>query len=216
MSNSARRAAMVESQLMVNDVTDTSLLQAMGAVPREKFVPAAMEAVAYMDVPVPLPGGRMLLDARSFGKLAQLAAIRATDNVLDVACGAGYSTAVLACLAGHVTGLEEVDELAEAAAANLKALGVKNADVAHGPLAEGLPSRAPFDVIFINGAVEIRPVTLLAQLADGGRLVCVRREGMAGHGTIYVKSDGAIGERTAFGAQLPVLPGFQRVPRFAL
>jgi protein-L-isoaspartate(D-aspartate) O-methyltransferase len=214
MSSPARRAAMIQSQLMVNDVTDAALLHAMGEIPREQFVPAALEAVAYMDVPVKLPGGRVLLDGRCFGKLAQLAAIRSTDKVLDVACGTGYSTAVLARLASHVTGLEEDAGLVQMAAKNLAALGIKNADAVRGKLTEGLPSRAPFDAIFVNGAVEISPQQLLDQLADGGRLVCVRREGASGQGTIYVRSDGAIGERSVFGAQLPVLPGFQKAAGF--
>lgn len=214
MSNSARRAAMVDSQLMVNDVTDPPLLQAMGEIPRELFVPPAMEAVAYMDVPVPLPGGRVLVDARCFGKLVQLAAIGSQDRVLDVGCGTGYSTAVIARLAAYVIGLEEDAELAKAAAKNLATLGIANAEILRGPLKEGQSARAPFDVILINGAVEVDPAQLLSQLAERGRLVCVRRAGTAGQGTIYVRSDGAFGERSAFGAQLPVLPGFQKTAGF--
>jgi protein-L-isoaspartate(D-aspartate) O-methyltransferase len=210
MPDSARRTAMVESQLLPNDVTDARLIKAMGEIARERFVPAAMNAVAYMEGCVPLGGGRALLDARSFGKLAQLAAIRATDRVLDIGCGTGYSTAVLAHLAGHVTGLEEDAEFAHAAEKNLRTLGITNAEIVHGALAAGLPDKAPFDVVFVNGAVEVKPAALLSQLRDGGRLVCVMREGAAGQGCVYLKHDGAIGARAAFGAQLPVLPGFKK------
>jgi protein-L-isoaspartate(D-aspartate) O-methyltransferase len=214
MTDSLRRAAMVESQLKTNDVTDPRLIKAMGDVARERFVPAAMTPVAYMDGCVPLGGGRVLPDPRSFAKLAQLAAIRTGERVLDVGCGTGYSTVVLSHLAGHVTGLEEDAELAHAGQKNLNALGIKNAEIVHGPLTEGSPDKAPFDVILINGAIEFRPAALLSQIEDGGRLVCVLREGAAGHGYLYLKHEGAVGERAAFGAQLPVLPGFKKVPGF--
>jgi protein-L-isoaspartate(D-aspartate) O-methyltransferase len=210
MSDSARRAAMVDSQLRTNDVTDTGIIKAMGEIARERFVPAAMTPVAYMEGYVPLGAGRVLLDARCFGKLVQLAAIRAGDRVLDVACGTGYSTVVLSHLAAHVTGLEEDAELARTAESNLKTLGIGNAEIVHGPLAQGLPDKAPFDVILLNGASEIMPDALLAQIEDGGRLVCVMRQGAAGQGCLFLKHDGAIGKRAAFDAQLPVLPGFKK------
>src|SRR5262249_54716611 len=157
--------------------------------------------------PISLANRRVLLDARSFGKLAQLAAIEPDDSVLDVACGTGYSTAVFSKLASRVTGLGEDPALLPVARENLS--GVGKAEVSGGRLNAGLSTRAPFDVIFLNGAVEVRPDALLEQLADDGRLVCVFREGAAGRGRIYVKHDGAIGERNAFDAQLPVLPGFE-------
>jgi protein-L-isoaspartate(D-aspartate) O-methyltransferase len=214
MSDSARRTAMVDSQLRTNDVTEPRLVKAMGEVARERFVPAALSAVAYMEACVPLAGGRVLLDPRCFGKLAQLAAIQPTDHVLDVACGTGYSTVVLAQLAAHVTGLEEDMALVQAAAKNLSGLHIKNAEIIHGELVQGWREKAPYDVIFVNGAIAVKPVSLLGQLNDGGRLVCVMRDGAAGHGCLYTKHDGAIGERSSFEAQLPVLSGFEKTLGF--
>ncbi len=98
--------------------------------------------------------------------------------------------------------------------ANLKSLGAGNAHVVAGFLPEGLAAESPFDVIFVNAAIEERPDALLAQLGNGGRLVAVVCDGAAGHGYLYVKRDGAISERSAFDAQLPVLPGFAKKPRF--
>lgn len=208
-----QRANMVATQLRTNDVTDARLIKAILAVPRESFVPGSLAALAYMEGCIPLGKGRVLLDLRSFGKLAQLAAVGSGDRVLDVGCGTGYSTAILSELAGDVTALEHDSELAAAASENLS--GTSNAGVVHGPLVEGVPGKAPFDVIFLNGAVEDTPSMLLQQLKDGGRLVCIVRDGAAGHARVYLKHEGAIGERSAFDAAVPVLPGFERRRSFA-
>ena len=208
-----QRANMVATQLRTNDVTDARLIRAILAVPREPFVPGPLAALAHMEGCIPLGNGRVLLDLRSFGKLAQLAAIGSTDRVLDVGCGTGYSTAILSELAGEVTGLEQESDLAEAASENLR--GYAHTEVVCGALADGAPAKAPFDVIFLNGAVEDTPGVLLQQLKDGGRLVCIVRNEAAGHARVYLKHEGAIGERSAFDAVVPVLPGFERRRSFA-
>jgi len=214
MLDSARqRANMVATQLRTNDVTDSRLIKAILSVPREAFVPAALAPLAYMEGCLPLGKGRVLLDLRSFGKMAQLAAIRAEDRVLDVGCGTGYSTAVLAQLAAHVTGIEEEGELAEIARTHLA--GVADVEIESSPMNEGLPAKAPFNVIFLNGAVEQTPHALTQQLSDGGRLVCIVKDGAAGHARLFVKDGSAIGERDAFDAQVPVLPGFEKIRSFA-
>jgi protein-L-isoaspartate(D-aspartate) O-methyltransferase len=208
-----QRANMVATQLRTNDVTDARLIKAILAVPRERFAPGSLAALAYMEGCIPLGKGRVLLDLRAFGKLAQLAAIGPGDRVLDVGCGTGYSTAVLSELAAEVIGLEQDRDLAAAATENLR--GFANAEVACGHLADGLAAKAPFDVIFLNGAVETAPDTLLQQLRNGGRLVGIVRDGAAGHARVYLRHEGAIGERSAFDATVPVLPGFERSPSFA-
>ena len=214
LDSQALRATMVASQLRTNDVTDARLTAAVMAVPRERFAPMANPALAYREGCIDVGHGRALLDPRTFGKLVQLAGIAGTDTVLDVGCATGYSTAVLAKLAKSVVGLEEDESLAVAAAGTLRELGVANARVMKGRLAAGAPDEGPFDAIFVNGAVEVRPETLLAQLADNGRLVTVVFERGAGHGAIFVRHNGAIGERFAFDAQVPVLPGFAKAPSF--
>ena len=98
----ALRTNMVASQLRPNDVHEPRICQAMGQVPRERFVPDTAVPVAYMEGCVELAKGRVLLDARCFGKLLQLAEIKATDSVLDIGCTTGYSTAVLSHLAARV------------------------------------------------------------------------------------------------------------------
>jgi len=110
--------------------------------------------------------------------------------------------------------LEQDSELSSTAGANLRSL--TNVELVRGPLVQGCPIHSPFNVIFLNGGTARRPQALLDQLDDGGRLVCIMYDGAAGHAYLYVKHDGAIGERSAFDAQVPVLPGFEKIMSFAL
>ena len=209
-----QRFNMVETQVRTNDVTDPRIHAAMNAVPRERFVPAARRAVAYADVPVEIAPGRYLLDPRTFAKLLQLASLRATDRVLDVGCGTGYSTVVLAKIAQAVVGLEQDADLVRIASDMVPASGARNATVVQGGLTEGVKTKAPFDAIVINGAVDAVPDTLLAQLADGGRLVAIVNRGGPGRAQLFVREHGGIGSRMDFDATVPLLAGFRKVVGF--
>jgi protein-L-isoaspartate(D-aspartate) O-methyltransferase len=211
MSESAR-FNMVETQIRPSHVTDDRLLAAMMAVPREKFVPGAARALAYADIPVAMAPGRYLLDPRSFAKLVQLAGIETGDRVLDVGGGTGYSAAVLARLAGEVVALEQDADLVRAAS-QLLANVVGKVEVVQGGLVEGVKDRAPFDVIFINGAIEQVPDALLGQLAEGGRLVAVLKDGQS-RAWLYLKENGQVGRRPDFDADVPVLAGFKKAMGF--
>ena len=211
MSESAR-FNMVEAQIRPADVTDERILAAMSAVPREKFVPGSARALAYADVPVAVAQGRYLLDPRSFAKLVQLAEIESTDRVLDVGGGTGYSAAVLARLAGEVVALEQDADLVRAAS-QLLANVVGKVEVVQGGLVEGVKDRAPFDVIFVNGAIEQVPDTLLSQLAEGGRLVTVLKDGQS-RAWLFLKENGQVGRQPDFDADVPVLAGFKKAMGF--
>ena len=209
-----QRFNMVETQVRTNDVTDPRIAAAMGAVAREKFVPAARRATAYADVPVEVAQGRYLPDPRTFGKLLQLAALKATDHVLDVACGTGYSSVVLGKLVKSVIALEQDADLVRIASDMVPASGASNVTVVQGGLTEGVKAKAPYDAILINGAVEAVPEQLLAQLAEGGRLVTVLSGGPQGRAHIYVREKGGVGSRADFDATIPVLAGFRKVVGF--
>jgi protein-L-isoaspartate(D-aspartate) O-methyltransferase len=211
MSQSAR-FNMVEAQIRSSNVTDQRILAAMNAVAREKFVPRAAQALAYADVPVALAPGRFMLDPRSFAKLLQLAQVTASDRVLDVACGTGYSSAVLARLAGDVIALEQDADLLRAASELLADI-VGKVELVQGGLVEGVKGQAPYDVIFVNGAIEEVPQTLLDQLAEGGRLVAVIKDGQS-RAWLYLKENGQVGRRPDFDAEVPLLAGFRKAMGF--
>jgi len=211
MSESAR-FNMIEAQIRSSNVTDPRILAAMNAVAREKFVPSAARALAYADVPVGIAQGRYLLDPRSFAKLLQLAQIKAEDRVLDVGCGTGYSAAVLARLAAEVVALEQDADLVRIAS-ELLANVVGKVELVQGGLIEGVKGQAPFDVIFVNGAIEQAPETLLSQLAEGGRLVAVLKDGQS-RAWLFLKENGHIGTRPDFDAEVALLAGFKKAMGF--
>ena len=210
----AARTAMVDSQVRPSDVTRLAIIQAMLAVPREEYVPAALRAVAYLGEHVPLAPGRVLLDARVFAKMIDALELDEASRVLDLGCGMGYSTAVMARIAGSVVALEEDAGLAQAARATLAAQGVGNATVEQGPLAAGLPGQGPYDAIILEGGVETLPAGLTDQLAPGGRIVAIFMDGQAGQTRLGIATPAGIGWRRIFDATAPLLPGFARSKAF--
>ncbi len=209
-----QRFNMVEAQVRTNDVTDPRIHAAMSSVARETFVPAARRATAYSDLPVEIAPGRFMLDPRTFSKLLQLAELQPSDNVLDVACGTGYSAVVIARIAKSVVALEQDADFVRVASDMVPASGAKNVTVVQGGLTEGFKARAPYDAIFINGAVEAVPETLLGQLAERGRLVAVVRDGARSRARLYVRDKGRVGSREEFDATVPLLAGFRKVVGF--
>jgi protein-L-isoaspartate(D-aspartate) O-methyltransferase len=204
------RKAMVDNQLRTSNITDRRLLAVMGQVPRERFVPAERQTLAYVDVAhVLLPGrsARALPSPAPFAKLVHLAGIRHTDRVLDLGCGTGYSTAVLAALCADVVALDDHADLIALARENLQELGISNATVVEAPLAGGAPGAAPFDVIVVEGVVDEVPAPLFEQLGDGGRLVALIRRGATAVANLFVKSGSDVAGRADFNASLPPLGG---------
>lgn len=212
------RRQMVETQLRTRNVTDRRLLQAMLEVPRERFVPPQRQNLAYTDVNHALGGasGRVLPSPVAFARLVQLAEIEAGDVVLDIACGRGYSAAVLAHIAGAVVAVESDAELVAAADSVIAELEIGNAAVLKTDLLAGVPSEAPFDAIVVEGTVEYVPDTLFDQLREGGRLVASMRQGRTAIATIFVKTGGKMTFRQAFDSAMPDLPAFALPPVFAL
>uniref|UniRef100_UPI003BA90D98 protein-L-isoaspartate O-methyltransferase family protein n=1 Tax=Stappia sp. TaxID=1870903 RepID=UPI003BA90D98 len=211
------RTHMVDNQLRTNDVTDLRILDAMGELPRERFVPSAKRCIAYSDQDVPLSAGdgqRFLMKPHIFAKLLQLADIGSDDVILCAGCATGYSVAVASRLAGSVVGIEKDPETVESASALLVDLGIENAAVIAGDPATGGASEGPYDVILVDGAVEVLPQSLTAQLKDGGRLVVVEGRGGAGVAKIYVRSGDVVSGRFAFNASINLLPGFEKPREF--
>jgi protein-L-isoaspartate(D-aspartate) O-methyltransferase len=220
----AARRMMVDGQVRTSDVTDLSLIAAMLEIPRERFVPADMAELAYLDLDLDLDlralagdakaPGRHLLKPMVLAKLIQAAAVGPADHVLDVGCATGYAAAVVSRLAGTVVALEQDAALAGHAAESLTALGIRNVTVARGPLVEGWPDAAPYNVILLEGATEIEPKALLRQLKDGGRLVGVQGRAAAAKAMLYRAAGAEISGRPVFDASAPLLPGFAAPPAF--
>ena len=219
MTNFAQaRHDMIEGQLRSSGVLDANVLAAIAQIPREEFLQDSQKGFAYVDkdhkvgdsplryMGAPVPGA----------KLIELAEVTPNDIVLDIACGSGYSTAVLAHLANSVVAVETSAALVESANETLSRLNISNAAVVQGDLARGAPGEAPFDVIIIEGAVGEVPKTLLDQLRDGGRLVALLGNGASATAVSYVKNQSGITRVPSFNACLPELEEFAVPEEFIL
>ncbi len=209
------RQNMVKAQLRTNEVTEPRLLEAMEEIPREIFVPERSQAVAYVDEDIEIGLGRYLMEPMVLARLLQAAEVTPRNAALDIGCATGYSSAVLARLAGAVVAVESEPELAARADELLTGLGADNVAVVRGALEDGYAKQAPYDVILLGGAVPELPQTIIDQLAEGGRLLAVMRApGEVGRATLTMRRQGAVSSRTLFDAAVPPLPGFERRPRF--
>lgn len=213
---SHRRGMMVDTQVRPSDVTKFPIIEAMLAIPRESFVPDELIEAAYVGENLPLAPGRVLLDPRTLAKMLDALDVQPSEMVLDLGCGLGYSTAVLARLADTVVAVEEDEAMATRAQRLLSEHGFDNAAVIAGALPAGAPKHAPYNVIAVQGGVEDLPAALLSQLAEGGRIAAVFMDGALGAVRIGLKRGGQVSWRLAFNASAPVLPGFARARSFAL
>lgn len=216
----AQRQTMVDCQIRTFDVTDQRLISRLLEIPRERFVPDDVRGLAYSDIGFALEPeagtteARHLLPPLILARLIQGGRVGATDKVLDVACGAGYSTAILAGLAGDVVALEATPGLRGDLQARLTGFGLGGVRTLDGDLGEGAASDAPFDVILVNGAVETNLDALFGQLAEAGRLLAIKSIGRAAMAMCFEKRGGEIGSRYLFDASAPVLQAFRKAPQF--
>jgi protein-L-isoaspartate(D-aspartate) O-methyltransferase len=208
------RRHMVDGQVRTADVTNPNVVTAMLTVPRERFVPRELADQAYRDGDVALGKGRFLLRPMVLAKLIHGADLRPGEQVLDVGCGTGYCAAVLAQMGASVVALEEDPGLAHQAEQALAASGATQAMVVTGPLTEGWPAAAPYDLILVNGAIEITPDALGRQLKPTGRLAAICGRGPGAKAMIYRLIEGKLVGRPIFDAGAPLLPGFAAPPRF--
>ncbi|WP_278922979.1 protein-L-isoaspartate O-methyltransferase family protein [Pseudophaeobacter profundi] len=211
-----RRRMMVDTQVRPSDVTKYPIIEALLAVAREDFVPDAQREAAYADRNMDLGAGRALIEVRTLSKMLDALDIQRNELVLDVGCGLGYSTAVAAQMAQMVIGVEEDEEMSGEAQSQLAEAGADNAIVHVGPLTEGAAEHGPYDVILVQGGVEVLPDQLLAQLKDGGRIAVIFMTGALGEVKVGYKQGDQISWRFEFNATAPVMPGFERAAAFAL
>ena len=168
----AARARMVETQLRARGIRDPRVLAAMGSVPREAFVPAGLEVLAYSDEALPIEHEQTISQPLMVALMTELLAPGPGERVLEVGTGSGYQAAVLAAMGCRVTSVERLAELATTARARLARLGYGDrVEVRVGDGSAGLPGEAPWPLILVAAAAPRVPDALSGQLADGGRLV---------------------------------------------
>jgi protein-L-isoaspartate(D-aspartate) O-methyltransferase len=214
MDYAVARQHMVDSQVRTNKVTDERLIEAIRTLPRERFVPEALRTRSYLDDDVEIAPGRFLMEAMVTARLVQTADVKSTDMVLVVGAGSGYAAALLARLVNTVVALESDAALAQRAGSAFSDLGIDNAAVVEGPLANGWAKHAPYDVILLDGAVDQVPQALIDQLGEGGRMVGVMAERGIGRAMLWQKTKGAMSHRILFDANVTSLPGFNAPARF--
>jgi protein-L-isoaspartate(D-aspartate) O-methyltransferase len=167
----ARRARMVERQLRARGIDDERVLAAMGEVPREAFVAARRRHRAYADSALPIGEEQTISQPWIVAAICQALELRGDERVLEIGTGSGYSACVLARLAVEVVSVERYERLSRAAGEVLDSLGVENVELLVGDGSAGVPGRGPFDAIAVHAAAPAPPPALLAQLAEGGRMV---------------------------------------------
>lgn len=173
--------------------------------------------MAYIDEDIPLGNGRYLPEPMVLARLIQEAAIAPTDLVLDIACGTGYSTAIMAQLGATVVGLEASKDMADDAERHLHELDILNVAVIHqADLRAGYAQQGPYQVILINGAVDSIAPTLLAQLAEGGRLLTIVKQHRShmGQAVLVTRLGDSFVTRPLFDASTPSIPGLSDAAKF--
>jgi protein-L-isoaspartate(D-aspartate) O-methyltransferase len=171
---------MVDRQLRRRGIRDERVLEAMGAVRRELFVPPAMRERSYRDGALPIGEGQTISQPWIVARMAELMGLEGPERVLEVGTGSGYAAAILAHCASHVVSIERHAVLSEAAGRALAAEGIRNVELRLGDGTAGVPERAPFDAVCVTASAHgpDPPAALRDQLVPGGTLVCpVDRDG---------------------------------------
>ena len=214
------RRRMVDNQLRTNEVFDSRILSAMNKIPRESFLPVSKRATAYIDENIFVKEGsteqitRFMLKPTIIARLLELAEPKSTDLALVVASTEGYAATIIAQVVESVVGVEEDEELVDSSMNVISELGTDNLAIVAGKISRGMESEGPYDIVFINGAVEEVPDALFEQLNDGGRLVVVVGLGLAAQAMLYRKSGNSVSGVAKFNASVPLLPGMQLPKEF--
>lgn len=207
-----QRHAMVASQLRTAGVSDPRVVAAMASVPREAFLPTDAAAIAYRDTAIPLGHARAANTPLATGRLLTAAELDGDDRVLLVGAAGGYTAALLAGIVARVTALES--DAALLAIARRALAGTGNVEVVEGPLPEGWPANAPYDVLVVDGSVEELPTTLVEQVRVGGRVVT----GLVEQGILRLaagrRTPGGFGLQSFADIDCVRLPGFARPQGF--
>lgn len=206
------RRAMVANTLRTTGVSDPRVLAAMGAVPRERFVPRDRVAMAYADTPVPLGNGRELNSPLALGRMLSEASPQQGERALVIGAATGYAAAVMERLVASVVAVEEDRELIATAQ---EMLGGSSVNLVQGPLAGGYAAGAPYDLILIDGAVEFIPEAIIEQLVDGGRIATALLDRGVSRIAIGRRAGEGFGIAPLTDRAAAILPGFLKPKTFS-
>ena len=196
---------MVKGQVAPNRVTNSVIMDAMAEIPREFFILEHYKDVAYIDDRLPMGEGRFILPPSVFARMLQTLDLQSKDKVLDVACGSGYSSIIIARLAGQVIGIDNIASLITKAHKYINKIQEKKVAFKNGELLGGDSQNAPFDAIFVNGTFKKEPEELLSQLKVGGRLVMLLADKGLHKVMLYTKTDEGIDSTHLFDATAALL-----------
>lgn len=203
------RTNMVKSQILTQKINNEALVEVINTIPRHIFVPEDRQGIAYIDQSIQVGHGRYILPPMVFAKMVEALDIKGAESVLDIACGTGYSSVIFANLCKKVVAVESNTDLASKAHLNLNKLAVRNVIIISDTLADGHEEAAPYEVVFINGAVKEIPQRILSQLAEGGKLVSIISKARnSGAITLFSKINGAVVGTEIFDVNLPVIEDF--------
>lgn len=209
------RRMMVDGQLRTFDIQDSSVLDAMGLVPRENFVDAADRAIAYADRAAPLrEGNRSLLSPMVLARMLQAARISGGDRVLDVCGGSGYSAAVMRKMGATVVAWDPEEVFQSRAAEALAQSQISGIEVLAGATIRAISTSGLFDVIMVNGCCEEEPSELFPYLSNGGRLVALMQNGAARAVRVFKRSGNEIGRIFVGNGNGPMIDLFARKAEF--
>lgn len=214
MDYAQARRNMIDCQLRTNKVTDDALLEAMGTLPREEFVPAALRAKSYSDCDIGISATRSMMAPMTLARMFQCLKISRGDVALVVGSSSGYAAAVMGQIARVVFALESNAENQEQIGSLYTSLGLDNVVSVTGPLEKGWAKEAPYDVIYVDGAVESLPDELFEQLGDGGRLVAVVVENGIGRATRFLRKNARNSGSVIFDANAQLFAEFSQPQDF--
>ena len=211
------RKNMVENQIRANKVTSINVINAFLDVPREKFVPDALQEISYVDEDIQLSRNRFMMKPMILARLFQSLNLKGNENILHVGSNSGYGSAILSRMCSSVISLESDKKLFETSIHTFSNMGFDNVVPLHGSMENGVEKEAPFDIIFIEGSIETEPKSLFGQLNENGKLIAIiRPENIKiGKAKLFFKISNEIGLENLFDAQVSKLSIFKSKTKFS-
>ena len=211
------RKNMVENQIRANKVTSLNVINAFLDVPREKFVPDALQEISYVDEDIQLSRNRFMMKPMILARLFQSLSLKGNENILHVGSNSGYGSAILSRMCSSVISLESDKKLFETSIHTFSNMGFDNVVPLHGSMENGVEKEAPFDIIFIEGSIETEPKSLFDQLNENGKLIAIIRPAniKIGKAKLFFKISNEIGLENLFDAQVSKLSIFKSKTKFS-